>query len=215
MIKNFLTESEEASLLSDLYARPWMKLSKRQVQQYGHAFDYITRNEKGLQCSKVTPIPDKCQRIANRLQNILKVVDQGSFVDLDWKDLLREKKDCDHDIDLPMQKLNQSRSSSDIVCKNDDDDDDDDHDGNEDRDHPRCKKREAVAVEGVDREEEVEEQDTNSESSFYFNQLTVNRYPRGSGIGQHVDTHSAFSSCIASVSLGNNFDYKFINYSKH
>ncbi|KAI8609263.1 hypothetical protein BC830DRAFT_1071128, partial [Chytriomyces sp. MP71] len=34
-----------------------------------------------------------------------------------------------------------------------------------------------------------------------FNQLTLNRYPPGSGISPHVDTHTRFDSPITSVSL--------------
>eukprot|EP00050_Salpingoeca_kvevrii_P004276 m.248446 g.248446 ORF g.248446 m.248446 type:complete len:393 (-) comp10972_c1_seq1:679-1857(-) len=35
-----------------------------------------------------------------------------------------------------------------------------------------------------------------------YDQLTVNEYPVGSGIGAHIDTHSAFGPSIAVVSLG-------------
>lgn len=34
-----------------------------------------------------------------------------------------------------------------------------------------------------------------------IDQLTINDYPIGSGIGSHIDTHSAFENGIASLSL--------------
>lgn len=38
-------------------------------------------------------------------------------------------------------------------------------------------------------------------SELVPDQITANQYPPGSGIGRHIDTHSAFGPCIASLSL--------------
>jgi len=45
---------------------------------------------------------------------------------------------------------------------------------------------------------------------YQLNQLTINDYPPGSGIGSHVDTHSAFEDGIASLSLGSSSVMVFI-----
>ncbi len=51
-------------------------------------------------------------------------------------------------------------------------------------------------------ETSVVEQQSNSIKFPYVNQMTVNEYKRGQGIGSHIDTKSAFSDGLISVSLG-------------
>jgi len=43
-----------------------------------------------------------------------------------------------------------------------------------------------------------------------IDQLTLNDYPPGAGIGSHIDTHSAFEDGIASLSLGSSCVMVFI-----
>ena len=47
---------------------------------------------------------------------------------------------------------------------------------------------------------------------FGFNQLTVNEYLAGIGIASHCDTHSAFTDCIAVVSLVSDITMDFISH---
>eukprot|EP00924_Labyrinthula_sp_SR-Ha-C_P008512 maker-scaffold_32-snap-gene-2.61-mRNA-1 protein AED:0.00 eAED:0.00 QI:61/1/1/1/1/1/2/1286/327 len=53
--------------------------------------------------------------------------------------------------------------------------------------------------------------------NFLSDQATVNEYNRGEGIAQHVDTHSAFTEAIASLSLGSSgvffFESRFEKFS--
>lgn len=46
LIKDFITEEEEADLLKYIYEKPWSAQLTRKVQHYGIAFDYITRSTK-------------------------------------------------------------------------------------------------------------------------------------------------------------------------
>lgn len=46
LVKDFITEGEEAELLEFIYGQPWSAQLTRKVQHYGIAFDYITRSTK-------------------------------------------------------------------------------------------------------------------------------------------------------------------------
>ena len=55
--------------------------------------------------------------------------------------------------------------------------------------------------------ENKEEKDNKIDVQCLLDQVTVNKYIPGRGIGQHIDTHSAFGPAIISVSLGTMGDF--------
>lgn len=54
LIADFVSEAEEADMLADIDARPWIALSNRRVQHYGFAFDYSRNN---VDPSRPLPLP--------------------------------------------------------------------------------------------------------------------------------------------------------------
>ncbi|OZJ03128.1 hypothetical protein BZG36_03879 [Bifiguratus adelaidae] len=87
LVEEFITEPEEAAIIEFAKARPWDQIRKRQVQHYGHIFEYGTNKFKDPVVHNAAPMPSWTIPILERLYDRLHKDIPGLPLPSDWDQL--------------------------------------------------------------------------------------------------------------------------------
>jgi len=213
--KEIISLAEEQVLLACLVGpnAPWAPVQsnssktghvKRRVQHYGYVFDYETANvlrefdnEKAM-CPPLPCLPEGNKGWTDgELEEFAEAaVRNGSGWDVLAAVVERVRR---YSFAAGGGDINNEASHNDQDCNEEDNFLD-------------------TGSDGIDNKEaKLMETDSNdilppSNKRFqHLNQLTVNEYKRGQGIGAHIDTQSAFSDGLISISLGSDSVMEFRN----
>ena len=227
-LKEFVTKQEEQVLLACLTGphAPWAPVQinksksghvKRRVQHYGYVFDYesadVLRNRQDIdeegnkngkaQCPPMPCLPDGYQGWNDAALEgfVKKAVRDGNGWDVFAAVVERVRRhsfviegDCD---DVNEDGDGEEDGTNNGICQ------DDGNDGSEGGD----KLSQPISI-----PMEVDDSviiPSSSKRFQHLNQLTVNEYKRGQGIGAHIDTKSAFDDGLISISLGSDSVMEF------
>jgi alkylated DNA repair dioxygenase AlkB len=212
-VENFVSEEEEQALLAVLTGphAPWAPAQKnfsktgtlkRRVQHYGYVFDYETadvlRNReitetKNAMCPPLPSLPGGNE--SWDLDELEKFICDSVSVGNGWDvmagilERVRRYNFCSH--------LDDS-------CRNE----------NVDSEMPRVLNDVNPSFNNVNDISTVREVFNTKRKFSFINQVTVNEYKRGQGIGSHVDTMSAFDDGILSLSLSSSCVMEFLEPDK-
>jgi alkylated DNA repair dioxygenase AlkB len=218
IMKEFISEQEERVLLACLTGphAPWAPVQtnksksghvKRRVQHYGYVFDYESANvlrdrqdedENGkAMCPPMPCLPEGYQNWNDGvLEDFMqKAVSDGSGWDVFAAIVERVRRYSFHIGSECNDNDDNECGTNNIVSQ-------DDGSGSGDAGDRQTKPMSS----GV----ETSTTDVSLYKRFQqLNQLTVNEYKRGQGIGAHIDTKSAFDDGLISISLGSDSVMEF------
>ena len=191
VVENFLTEAEEQILMAVLTGpqAPWAPQQsnksqtgavKRLVQHYGYVFDYQTADVLRRDGEETTPGAANCPAMP--------VLDENDTANMD--NLVREGRGWEV-LAKVVEKTRQHTFEEEAVVSSGDDE-----------------ARSGNGEHGQDGPQK--QQPTKKRTGFPdLNQMTVNHYKPGEGIGSHIDTFSAFGDGLMSISLNSGIVMEF------
>jgi alkylated DNA repair dioxygenase AlkB/SAM-dependent methyltransferase len=193
VVENFLNEAEEELLVAILTGpqAPWAPQQsnmsqtgsvKRRVQHYGYVFDYKTADvlRRGAEEESGKLDPDaNCPPLPSI--NNDNTCDSNSSMDNDL--LVKEGKGWD----LLAQIIEKTRQHEFDICPNESNNN----------------------LNNIENADQIDPNPTKKMMFSDLNQMTLNQYKTGEGIGSHVDTPSAFGDGLISISLNSGIVMEF------
>jgi alkylated DNA repair dioxygenase AlkB/SAM-dependent methyltransferase len=190
VVEDFLTEVEEQILMAVLTGpqAPWAPQQsnksqtgavKRLVQHYGYVFDYQTADVLRRDGEETTPGAANCPAMP--------VLDESNTANTD--DLVREGRGWEVLAKI-VEKTRQHTFEEEAAVSSSD---------------------EASSGNGGNCQDDPQKQQPTKNRTVFpdLNQMTLNHYKPGEGIGSHVDTCSAFGDGLISISLNSGIVMEF------